>query len=442
MFKIRKRCFGVVIALLMMVLMAPTAVHAQGTTTIHVSNGSPQVGDTISVDIVASASDNLSVKYNPEVLQLTGASEEYGTEGNTVSFQGTKATLQFKAAASGKSSIIVSGANVTGSSTSIQVGAGSSDSTEPKETGGNTTTASEGQFTVDGTAYVVSERFSDEEIPSGFDKIRVTIDGYAYKSLSNGEITLIYLKPAADTSGKGVFYIYDEQKNAVSTFAMIGNSENYILLTTPESMLIQGLQQKEVTVSGRTISAYVLGDSEEFYFVYGTNGQGTTGWYQYDTAEDTLQRVNEQLLSTTTTETENNQVSGDKDGYYEKWEKQRYLLAGLAFVIVVLLVLVINLFLSCRRAKEAMWDEEEFEEEDEEPVEVPEKNTRVSKRSEKVAEPDPIDENPTETKEEEKQPESFAYRDIKGTEAFWSNKETRYKSNVEDQLDIMDLNDL
>ena len=217
------------------------------------------------------------------------------------------------------------------------------------------------------------------------------------------------MKPAADTSGKGVFYIYDEQKNAVSTFAMIGNSEHYILLTTPESMLIQGLQQKEVTISGRTVSAYVLGDSEEFYFVYGTNTQGTTGWYQYDAAEDTLQRVNEQLLSmTTTTETEEQQVSGGKDGYYEKWAKQRYLLAGVAFVIVVLLVLVINLFLSCRRAKEAMWDEEEFEEEDEESTEVPEKNTRAGKRAEKVAEPDSIDENPTETKEEEKQPESFA----------------------------------
>ena len=213
MFKIRKKFVGILIAFAVLVLTVPTPLQAAGNTTIRVSDSSPAVGDGISVNVIASESDSVSVKYNPEVLQLTGCSVEHSIDGNTITFQGTNAIFQFNAVASGKSSIIVSGTTVTGSSTSIQVGDNSTTPTEPEQTAGNTDNTAEGQFTVDGTAYVVSERFSDEEIPAGFEKTRVTIDGYGYKALTNGNLTLIYLKPAADISGKGVFYIYNAESN-------------------------------------------------------------------------------------------------------------------------------------------------------------------------------------------------------------------------------------
>lgn len=479
MFKIRKNFMGLLMAFAVVVLAMPVQLQAAGSTTIRVSDGEPSVGDGVSVNVIASESDSVSVKYNAEVLQLTGSSVEYTTDGNTITFQGTDATFKFKAIASGKSSIIVSGSNVTGSSTSIQVGEGGGEAAEPEQTTDNTTGDEEGQFTLNGTAYVVSERFGDEEIPVGFEKIRVTIDGYAYKALSNGSLTLVYLKPAADTSGKGIFYVYNEQTNEVSDFAMLGEGSHYILLATPESMPFEGMEQTEITVSNRNVSVYSLGGGQEFYYAYGTNAQGQTGWYQYDTTDGSLQRVNMQLVGVVTSGDDADTVSQDSDAYYDKWSKQRYLLAALLFVIVVLLVLVINLFLSRRRDRYDDWEEDDEDEFDEDPAEedMPVQLSLEETSSDHIPQveiptieiPDVSDEEASEVEisaldlyevetlvadaEEKKKPakpenniendkEQNIYKNIKGTEAFRSSKETRYKTNADDQIDILDLNDL
>ena len=430
MFKIRKKFVGILIAFAVLVLTVPTPLQAAGNTTIRVSDSSPAVGDGISVNVIASESDSVSVKYNPEVLQLTGCSVEHSIDGNTITFQGTNAIFQFNAVASGKSSIIVSGTTVTGSSTSIQVGDNSTTPTEPEQTAGNTDNTAEGQFTVDGTAYVVSERFSDEEIPAGFEKTRVTIDGYGYKALTNGNLTLIYLKPAADISGKGVFYIYNAESNEVSTFAMLGEGNRYILLSKPESMLFEGMEQTEITVSGRKVQVYSYGEGQEFYYAYGTNPQGETGWYQYDITDGSLQRVNQQVLGVLSSGDETSQVVESKDAYYEKWSKQRYLLAILLFVIVVLLVLVINLFLVGRRNRDDFAQEISAEEATPNKMESGKADILEEEQSESVRQ---------NIRDEQEQ---IVYKDMKGTEAFRSSRETRHKSNTEDQIDILDLNDL
>ncbi|MDD6193955.1 MAG: hypothetical protein PUB19_03535 [Lachnospiraceae bacterium] len=431
MFTIRKKLMGTFAAIAVLVMTLPMQLQAAGTTTIRVSDSGPTVGDGVSVNVIASESDSVSVKYNPEVLQLTGSSVEYTTEGNTITFQGADATFQFQAVESGKSSIIVSGTNVTGSSTSIQVADGSANATESTQTANDTTNTAEGQFTVDGTDYVVSERFADEEIPAGFEKTRVTIDGYGYKALTNGDLTLIYLKPASDVSSKGVFYLYNADSNEVSSFAMLGEGEHYILLTTPEKLLFDGMEQTEIKVSDRNVTVYSFGGGQEFYFAYGTNPQGESGWYQYDITDGSLQRVNQQLLGAVSTGDEATQAIEDKDAYYDKWSKQRYLLAGLLFVIVVLLVLVVNLFLSRKRDHDDDWEEEYDEDED---TQIPSPSTET------IVPEATVDEADTDMMQDEK--EQIVYKDIKGTEAFRSSKETRHKSNAEDQIDILDLNDL
>ena len=454
MFKIRKKFVGILMAFAVLVLTVPTPLQAAGNTTIRLSDSSPAVGDGISVNVIASESDSVSVKYNPEVLQLTGCSVEHSVDGNTITFQGTNAIFQFQAVASGKSSIIVSGTTVTGSSTSIQVGDNSAPPTEPEQPTGDTDNTAEGQFTVDGTAYVVSERFSDDEIPAGFEKTRVTIDGYGYKVLTNGDLTLIYLKPASDISSKGVFYLYNADSNEVSSFAMLGEGEHYILLTTPEKLLFDGMEQTEIKVSDRNVTVYSFGGGQEFYFAYGTNPQGESDWYQYDITDGSLQRVNQQLLGTISTVDEATQVVEGKDAYYEKWSKQRYLLAGLLFVIVVLLVLVVNLFLSRKRDNDDNW-EEEYDEDT--LIPSPSTETMVPEATVDGADTDMMQDERESVSQEstgtekkslnttgnvQNEGEQIVYKDIKGTEAFRSSKETRHKSNAEDQIDILDLNDL
>lgn len=460
MFKIRKKFIGVMMAAAVAALSIPVELLAAGTTTIRVSDSGPAVGDGVSVNVIASESDSVSVKYNPEVLQLTGGSMEYTTDGNTITFTGTDATFQFKAVASGKSSIIVSGANVTGSSTSIQVGEGAATSSDAEQPAAqNNSNEQEGQFTIDGVGYVVSERFSEEEIPAGFERVRVTIDGYNYKALSNGSITLVYLKPASDTSSKGTFYVYNQDANSVSTFAILGKGDNFILLSTPNSMPVEGMQEAEITVDNRKVNVYTIGDAQEFVYAYGTNLQGESGWYQYDTKDGSLQRMNLQLLGVSAGTEDTEPVATNQDSYYEKWSKQRYLLAGLLFVVVVLLVLVINLFLSRRRVggDDEVWDdddnedaedmesfEDEVEEDDSLTEDVQSFIHEVSGKQMEEQEDELAEEiSPSEeVVSSEQLVDEIIYSDMKRTEAFRSSKETRHKSNADDQIDILDLNDL
>lgn len=346
------------------VLCLPLTVLAEGTTTIHVSSATPSVGDTLSVTVTATSSASMSLAYNADVLSFSSANTDYTTDGNTISFSGTNATVSFSCISSGKSNLIVTSQDLTGSSASVQVsGASASEDSQTSQESSTTDTTSdiEGQFVIDGVGYVVSERYSESEIPSGFSRTAVTIDGYSYRELSNGTITLLYLKPASDTSGSGTFYVYDEASGFVSPFSMVGTSESYVILATPESLLSDRFVETTLVVEDASYTAYTLGENGDFFFLYGTNESGVTGWFSYDSTDGSIQRLNEQLLATTDVTSDNTTVvSSSDDEYLKKWQKQRYFVAGLLFVVVVLAVIIINLLLGRRRdSYEDPFDEDE-----------------------------------------------------------------------------------
>ena len=106
------------------------------------------------------------------------------------------------------------------------------------------------------------------------------------------------------------------------------------------------------------------------------------------------------------------------------------MLAILLFVIVVLLVLVINLFLAGRRNRDDFAQEISAEEATPNKMESGKADILEEEQSESVRQ---------NIRDEQEQ---IVYKDMKGTEAFRSSRETRHKSNTEDQIDILDLNDL
>ena len=509
-----KNFIGMLVGVLALLSTLSFPCFAEGTTTIHMSADSLSVGDTLSVTVTASESGSISLRYNADVLQFAGSSASYTTDGNTITFEGTSATLQFTAASQGQSSLIVSSPTITGSSASVQVARGTGDmnTQQTQDTQDTATQAADGQFVIDGVAYVVSERYPESAIPAGFSRTRVTIDGYAYRELSNGSITLLYLKRADNTAGDGVFYQYDEAMNTVTPFTMLGTAEQYVVLATPDSLLRDSFTETTLTVGDQTLSVYKEGDDSDFYFVYGTNQDGVTGWFQYDNTDGSLQRVNEDLLSQDTTAEEPVTTAAGSDEYFGKWQKQRYLVAILLFVIVVLAVVIINLLLSRRRREEEEdWmDEDELNDPDlagaedeaieEDLMDDPAEDEDADQGAEKTSifvklrrnlreeeedefddlEDDLFEDDLTDMEAEETQPEIETteeapevkretagkaasedalqaqpnknrqtapqepiYSDIKGTEAFQSKENTRYKgADLDAQLDILDLNDL
>lgn len=471
--RIRSGIFAVMAAVLLLLGVGLPA-HAEGTTTIHVNSSSIEVGKTLNVTVTATESAALSITYNAQVLEFTGADTEYTVNGNTVQCEGTSVSLTFQGKSQGKSSILVSSSTVTGSSTTINVSdASQSQETQPPSTAGN----KEGQFVIDGVDYVVSERYPADRIPAGFERVTVTIDGYGYRELSNGSITLLYLKKASDLNADGTFYVYDEDSHSVSPFWMLGTPDQYVLVMKPDQVLSDRLSP----VEGYGYPAYATGAGNGFHFVYGSNQDGVEGWYQYDETYGTIQRVNDEFLPASQDTVEDPSEAApfyDAANLEGKVKILRYIIAALVFLLVISVVVGVNLFLAGRRAAED-WDEEEDEEEetpevspqvqstpedDEESEEEPEaeddafyqkdthriRNMFRSKEPEEAEEAEEAEEDMTSEAEQvlEEKPEripseeSFLYESMHGTEAFRSKKDTRYKADSNTHIDIMDLNDL
>lgn len=485
-----KKIIGMFVGTLLMLCTISFPCFAEGTTTIHMSSANVSVGDTLSVTVTASESGKISLRYNDQVLKFSGSSASYTTDGNTITFEGTTATLEFTGLSQGSSGLIVSSPTITGSSASVQVSGTAAETPEPssQDTTNQAQTA-EGQFEIDGVSYVVSERYAENMIPTGFSRTGVKIDGYTYKELSNGTITLLYLKRADNIAGDGSFYQYDEASHTVTPFAMLGTADKYVVLATPQSLLRDSFTETTLTVGEQTVTAYKDGDDGDFYFVYGTNQDGVEGWFQYDKTDASIQRVNEQLLTQDTAsaaDDDNVVTTTGKDEYLGKWQKQRYLVAILLFVIVVLAVVIINLLLSRKQRMDDDWadtddddisddeiddiddieeekaslfakwkhnrqaqvlDDEDYEEEETPEEHVPVEEIRIEKedtiKTSSSEEVPVVEEANSDRRKRKQEPQEPIYSDIKGTEAFQSKENTRYKgADVDAQLDILDLNDL
>ena len=369
-------------AIAVMVFAFNIVAMAQGTTTINVSKSSAAVGDSITVSITATESGTITVKYTASMLSLSSCSVSgYTSEGNAVSFSGKSGDIVFSAAAEGTASIIVSSSANSGSSTTLTIGGSSSSSststasestteetttteetveenTETTEETTEETTAtttstsgvgtlnSDGGFDIDGVAYVVSERFSDSDMPAGFSKTTVTIGSSTYSEPTNGSLTLLYLKPADNTSGSGVFYLYNAEAGTVSPFLMLGTADSYVIVSDNGSAPTSAFTATTLDVNGGTATAYTI-DGAEFFYVYGSNQDGATGWFVYDSTYKTVSRVDESALSSgsttdTTEEVDETETTTDNNLYVEKLNLYRKIIMGLIVLCVILLFIIIN----------------------------------------------------------------------------------------------------
>lgn len=393
----KKKLSAILLALLL--IATPLTVFADGTTSIATSGNSVQVGDKVTVTVTGSDTSKLSLRYNNNVLKFQNCSASgYSTEGNVITFNGKSAQITFEATDGGAGDLVVSSDTLSGSSTSVQVAAAAAPQPEPTETQEETTdadtdeeesntssSAGDSDFTIDGTEYVLSERYADSEIPAGFSKTSMKIHGGTYRELTNGTITLVYLKPADNISGSGVFYVYDKDSDSVSDFSMLGTSDYYILLSEPGELLTDSFVEAKVKVNGTKYNAWQLGETESsFYYVYGTDNLGTTGWFSYDSEEETVQRANEELLTSgvpasDVDEEENTSVQKEKkksggsfnfdiDELMDTLSTSRNLLAVAIFALVVLFIIILDILLFRRRRDD--YDDDDYDDdepEDDEP---------------------------------------------------------------------------
>lgn len=265
-------------------------------------------------------------------------------------------------------------AGTTGSETTTTGGEngddGNVDSETPEDTEEVDTTetpVSAADVVINNTTYHIADNFTEEQIPSDFTEATVNFRGAECRGLTfnKGTISLIYLETDNVDATTGRFFIYDETRDVVYDFMKFtaGESSYAIPLLAPlDSVLPESYVQVSLQMPENTVmTAYQLPaeDGEEasdFYIFYGVNQDGTEGWYQYDAAEGTYQRVNGNI--TETADSSSDDLAALQSEYDELSKKykdaksfSRNMIAVLIFVLAIAVVIMLNIMLFGRKKK-------------------------------------------------------------------------------------------
>lgn len=229
------------------------------------------------------------------------------------------------------------------------------------------TPASQADVVINDTTYHISDSFTEEQIPADFTEATVQFRGTECRGLTfnKGTISLIYLETDNVDSTIGRFFIYDETRDVVYDFMKFTAGESSYVIpllapldsVLPDSYVQVSLQMPESTV----MTAYQLPAAEgeeasDFYVFYAVNQDGTEGWYQYDAAEGTYQRVNGNI--TETADSSSDDLAALQSEYDELSRKykdaksfSRNMIAVIIFVLAVAVVIGLNIIFFGRKKK-------------------------------------------------------------------------------------------
>lgn len=312
-------------------------------------------------------------------------------------------------------------AGTTGSETTTTGGEngddGNGDSETPEDTEEVDTTetpVSAADVVINNTTYHIADNFTEEQIPADFTEATVNFRGAECRGLTfnKGTISLIYLETDNVDATTGRFFIYDETRDVVYDFMKFtaGESSYAIPLLAPlDSVLPESYVQVSLQMPENTVmTAYQLPveDGEEasdFYIFYGVNQDGTEGWYQYDAAEGTYQRVNGNI--TEAADSSSDDLAALQSEYDELSKKykdaksfSRNMIAVIIFVLAIAAVVILNIVLFGRKKKgkdelledddseneESEYESDEEDEFVEKSPEAPMKNAENTKKASKA----------------------------------------------------------
>lgn len=282
-------------------------------------------------------------------------------------------------------------AGTTGSETTTTGGEngddGNGDSETPEDTEEVDTTetpVSAADVVINNTTYHIADNFTEEQIPADFTEATVNFRGTECRGLTfdKGTISLIYLETDNVDATTGRFFIYDETRDVVYDFMKFTAGESSYVIpllapldsVLPDSYVQVSLQMPESTV----MTAYQLPAAEgeeasDFYVFYAVNQDGTEGWYQYDAAEGTYQRVNGNI--TETADSSSDDLAALQSEYDELSKKykdaksfSRNMIAVIIFVLAIAVVVILNIMLFGRKKK----GKDELSEDDDPELDEPE----------------------------------------------------------------------
>lgn len=331
----------------------------------------------------------VQLRYDSEYLRFQSGANVQEADG-TLTYTGTGSstelsfTVEFQALKEGETKISVENATVSSGSggamnlehgnSTVKIAEGDpSKITEAPEVP-ETSSANDIQVEVNGVAYTLTDGFADGDIPGGYSRTTISLDGQERQMVGNqaGSITLGYLKNA---EGTGDFFLYNGEDATFAPYEEIAISDTasiVVLSDTSKVKLPDTYQEAKLTLNEKDFPVWQDSTKEGYYVLYAMNNNGETGYYQYDTAENTYQRVDISADKDEDGKKDSKSLLGKFQKALEKHLSMIVLAGGLGGLLVLILLIVLGVKLHNRNVElDELYDEYGIDEDDdEEPVPV------------------------------------------------------------------------
>ena len=189
--------------------------------------------------------------------------------------------------------------------------------------------------TINGKTYTVVKKETEIDIPDGFEKETITIDGEEVVAYSNENITsvLVFL---VDEEGNTGLFAYNTKKKTYTRYIEFKTNEIKLMILESKSKKPFGYKKISFTIDGKKVDGFYYKKKDRFRLVYGINMEtGDEGYYQYDLDQKTFQRYNDSLI----------------EDYYGYAKKGVFVAGGIVLLILILLISVISLSSKNRKLK-------------------------------------------------------------------------------------------
>ncbi|MEZ3437065.1 MAG: cohesin domain-containing protein [Lachnospiraceae bacterium] len=383
-----KKINAVLLALVFYVLCVPmTAYAADGSITF--TDPETEVGEMVDVKCVVRSDTGelgdveISLSYDSSSLRFESGEGVSENGSGSLIYSGTGGasevsfTMQFQALAEGSTKVSLTDVSVTsgyGATLSFEEGdstvsIGPGDPSKIK-TGTAAPAASAGdmQVEVNGMSYTLTDNFADTDIPSGYTRTSVTLDGQERQLVTN-ESGTIYLGYLLDAQNSGEFYIYNNENATFSPYEEIAISDTtsiVVLSDTSKVKLPDSYQEAKLTLNDKEFPVWQDNEHDGYYILYAMNTSGKTGYYQYDVGEGTYQRV--EISAKEEKKEEDGSLTGKIRGLLDKHLQLMVVIMGLGSLAVFVLIIVLAVKLRNRNLElDDLYDEYGIDMDDEEP---------------------------------------------------------------------------
>lgn len=386
--KIMKKISAILLSICLCVPCFSMVAHAADGR-ISFTDPETAVGDMVEVKcVLRSTKGNIGdievqLRYDSEYLRFqSGANVQ--DAGGTLTYTGTGSsteasfTVEFQALKEGETKISVESATVSsGGGASMSFDEGSStvkiaegdpskitDTPEDSPASG----ANDMQVEVNGVSYTLTDGFADGDIPGGYSRTTISLDGQDRQMVANeaGSITLGYLK---DAEGTGDFFLYNGEDATFAPYEEIAISDTtsiIVLSDTSKVKLPDTYQEAKLTLNEKDFPVWQDSTKEGYYVLYAMNNSGEPAYYQYDTAENTYQRVDVSADKGGKEEKDSKSLFGKLQKALEKHLSMIVLAGGLGGLLLLILLIVLGVKLHNRNAElDELYDEYGIDEDEE-----------------------------------------------------------------------------